>query len=402
MSIRRRLLSAEQSKKYKYLTAIALEDGFTASFTRNALTYSIDGGEWVSLPTGSSTPEINKGHTISFRGGAFTPNSTYGIGTFTFTKRANLVGNVMSLLSAEEPAESITANNAFRRLFKNNTNVIEVADDLLPSQTLSQYCYYEMFSGCSGLVNSPTLPATILQSYCYRQMFQSCTSLEIAGDIKATTAATYCCYSMFQDCSNLVRVQSTLLPTEVFSNSYNSMFLGCTSLSSAPELPATKLATRCYNSMFEGCTSLTKAPSILPTTTNTDTYIYTSMFQGCTSLVTAPRIAMTTLKNYCCSNMFNGCTSLVNVYPLEGKTLVTNCYYRMFMGCSSLSSVTMLATAPTNATNISSYCNSWLDGVYSSGTLTVSDTLYSYITTSNVSGCPSGWTLISNNPPEEI
>lgn len=402
--MRRRFLSAEQGKKYKYLTAIALEDDFTASFTRNALTYSIDGGEWVSLPTGTSTPAINKGHTISFRGDAFTPNTTYGIGTFTFTKKANLVGNVMSLLSAEEPAESITANYAFRRLFRNNTNIIEVADDLLPAQTLSQYCYYEMFYGCSGLLNSPTLPALTLENYCYRQMFQSCTSLETAGEIKAATAATYCFYGMFQDCTNLVNVQSILYPTEVFSNSYNSMFLGCTSLSSAPELPATKLEVRSYNSMFEGCSSLTKAPTVLPATTSTNTYIYASMFKDCINLVTAPRIAITTLKNYCCSNMFNGCTNLVNVYPLEGTTLAGSCYYRMFMGCSSLKSVTMLATGPTNATNIASYCNSWLDGVYTSGTLTVSSTLYSYITTSSASGCPVGWTLMQygDTPPEEV
>ena len=35
------------------------------------------------------------------------------------------------------------------------------------------------------------------------------------------------------------------------------MFSGCTSLTTAPELPATTLATECYRNMFYGCTSLT-------------------------------------------------------------------------------------------------------------------------------------------------
>jgi hypothetical protein len=34
------------------------------------------------------------------------------------------------------------------------------------------------------------------------------------------------------------------------------MFYGCTSLTTAPVLPATTLATYCYSSMFDGCTSL--------------------------------------------------------------------------------------------------------------------------------------------------
>ena len=34
------------------------------------------------------------------------------------------------------------------------------------------------------------------------------------------------------------------------------MFKSCTSLTSAPELPATTLADRCYSSMFESCQSL--------------------------------------------------------------------------------------------------------------------------------------------------
>ena len=37
------------------------------------------------------------------------------------------------------------------------------------------------------------------------------------------------------------------------------MFYNCSSLTKAPELPATTLAENCYGSMFQYCTALTQA-----------------------------------------------------------------------------------------------------------------------------------------------
>ena len=64
----------------------------------------------------------------------------------------------------------------------------------------------------------------------------------------------------------------------------------------------------CYEYMFYGCTSLTTAPE-LPATTLAD-YCYNGMFYGCTSLTTAPELPATTLASWCYSNMFNGCTKI--------------------------------------------------------------------------------------------
>ena len=44
------------------------------------------------------------------------------------------------------------------------------------------------------------------------------------------------------------------------------MFIGCSSLETVPELPATVLATGCYYAMFAYCTSL-EVPPKLPATT---------------------------------------------------------------------------------------------------------------------------------------
>ena len=89
---------------------------------------------------------------------------------------------------------------------------------------------------------------------------------------------------------------------------YNSMFSGCTSLTTAPELPATTLTAGCYGGMFSGCTSLTTAPA-LPATTLA-ILCYNSMFYSCTSLTTAPALPATTLADYCYFGMFYSCARI--------------------------------------------------------------------------------------------
>ena len=42
------------------------------------------------------------------------------------------------------------------------------------------------------------------------------------------------------------------------------MFYGCTSLTDAPELKATKLVASCYDNMFYGCTKLSTVTMLAP------------------------------------------------------------------------------------------------------------------------------------------
>ena len=91
-------------------------------------------------------------------------------------------------------------------------------------------------------------------------------------------------------------------------NCYSHMFYGCSSLTQAPELPATTLTDNCYRSMFQGCTSLTQAPA-LPATKLAN-YCYTFMFRDCTSLTQVPALPATKLANYCYQYMFRGCTKI--------------------------------------------------------------------------------------------
>ncbi len=99
------------------------------------------------------------------------------------------------------------------------------------------------------------------------------------------------------DCSGDIR---TLLGTASMSMSgycFSYMFSGCTSLTTAPELPATSLTEDCYEGMFSGCTGLTTAPNLPATSLASECYEY--MFSGCTGLTTAPNLPATSLASHC-------------------------------------------------------------------------------------------------------
>ena len=69
--------------------------------------------------------------------------------------------------------------------------------------SMTNYCYYSMFQGCTSLTTAPSLPATTLANYCYSYMFQGCTSLTSAPSLPATTLANYCYRSMFYGCKKI-------------------------------------------------------------------------------------------------------------------------------------------------------------------------------------------------------
>ena len=199
----------------------------------------------------------------------------------------------------------------------------------------------------------------------------------------------YCFFSLFYGNKYLTDASELIFSkTSLAWSCYQYMFQNCTSLTTAPKLPATTLESRCYYSMFDGCTSLTTAPTELPATTLAINCYY-SMFSSCTSLTTAPTLPATTLASNCYQYMFYGCTSLTTAPALPAKTLVEYCYQNMFYDCTSLNNVTVYAddiSALDCTTN-------WLSNVASSGTFC---NLGSVIYPTGASGIPSGWTEVKN------
>ena len=182
--------------------------------------------------------------------------------------------------------------------------------------------------------------------FCY--LFNSCTSLTTAPDLPAMTLADYCYDSMFRMCTKLA-IAPELPATTLADYCYYSMFEGCTSLTTAPDLPATTMRDYCYDSMFYGCKNLTAAPELRATTLAD--YCYYSMFYGCTNLTAAPELPATTLADYCYNYMFHSCTKLTIAHKLPATTLALACYRGMFNKCTSLT------TAPElPATTLRNYC----------------------------------------------
>ncbi|MCR5547264.1 MAG: leucine-rich repeat domain-containing protein [Bacteroidales bacterium] len=214
--------------------------------------------------------------------------------------------------------------------------------------------YYKfVFSGSGTVAASGNVMSLVSQEetlvipseYYFISLFRNCTSLTSAPELPATDLARFCYGGMFYGCTSLTSVPE-LHSMILAEYCYADMFSGCTGLTTAPELPATTLADYCYRSMFWNCTSMTAAPE-LPAT-DLARFCYGGMFYGCTSLTSAPELHSMILADHCYFNMFSGCTGLTTAPELPATDLTEYCYSSMFNGCTSLTSAPELpATALT-------------------------------------------------------
>ena len=212
---------------------------------------------------------------------------------------------------------------------------IKSDDEISMAESANIYKMFVMTGSIAASGNTMSLLnfSDTLTDYGLCDLFKGCTSLTTAPELPSVTLTISCYSYMFSGCTALT--QAPELPaTTLAYGCYSNMFYGCTSLTQAPALPATTLESSCYEGMFYNCTSLTIAPE-LPATT-LESFCYTSMFQGCTSLTTTSALPATTLTTSCYAHMFEGCTSLVQSPELPATKLTQGCYLSMFSGCTSL------------------------------------------------------------------
>ena len=281
---------------------------------------------------------------------------------------------------------------------KNTVTLVKKGDKALlrgdNPDGFSHYYYdgYSSFTMTGGIAASGSVMSLIdgvgetivipNSDYYFTYLFKGCTSLTQAPELPATTLAISCYKEMFSGCTSLTKAPE--LPATTLTNfCYEGMFSGCTSLTKAPELPATKLDRACYYKMFNGCTSLTKAPE-LPATTLAYS-CYAEMFSDCTSLTQAPELSATTLDVDCYAKMFSGCTSLTKAPELPITISGTKVsYYEMFSGCTSLSQIKVNFFKWSDATEY------WVSDVAPTGTFICPKELpLEY----GVSRIPEGWTV---------
>ena len=219
--------------KNNYLTFVALEPT-TYSFNSDlgySLQYSTDNGvSWNTLAATIKTPTIQTGDKVLWKGNIYGTIGKVGV-KFSSTGKYEVEGNIMSLRYGDDFKNKVTLSEpyTFSELFYGDTKLISAENLVLPATTLADYCYEEMFGGCTSLTSVSVLPATTLARNCYSNMFFNCKSLTTAPELPATTLVQGC---------------------------YYRMFYGCSSLTTAPALPATTLVTGCYYGMFLFCTKL--------------------------------------------------------------------------------------------------------------------------------------------------
>lgn len=220
--------------------------------------------------------------------------------------------------------------------------------------SMSAYCYFSNTGQCYIYGN--------LMSLLYSNSNTYSTATELNG--------TYTFYHLFENASNL------------YSHAYKTL-----------ELPATTLTDHCYDGMFYYCSNLTTAPELPATTLGQ--YCYNFMFEGCSNLTTVPeRLPATTLQGGCYYGMFKECSSLTTAPELPAPTLVYHCYIYMFYRCRQLSSITCLATNPSNVSGISNpYTYNWVSDVRTGSSCTFRRRSTNWATNS-ADGIYYGWTKI--------
>lgn len=210
--MRRRFIKTTSSKLSQfdinnYITIEALEDNLTISVSITGRAYyGIDGIGWNEYESRSDIL-LNRGQTISFKGGNITAN-------FYIDKPCNILGNGYSLLAGDD-AVNITDISVFGGgiLSFSYCPIINVASSFLPATTLANSCYIGMFYGCTSLVNAPELPSISLTYSCYDSMFKDCVSLREAPVLPATTLINDCYSYMFDGCTNLNYIK--MLATDI-------------------------------------------------------------------------------------------------------------------------------------------------------------------------------------------
>lgn len=193
----------------QYFTMVALENG-TFKFKRqnqNNLLYSKDSGAtWTEINVTNPIVSVNAGDKVMWKYTS-SPSSSYGIGSFSANCRFDVEGNAMSLYYSDNflGQTTLPSSNAFRGLFSGATTLVSAENLVLPSTTLTNGCYYNMFFGCTSLTTAPKLIATTLAQVCYWGMFQNCSNLTsitcLATDISA--------YSCTKDWTNGVAANGT-------------------------------------------------------------------------------------------------------------------------------------------------------------------------------------------------
>ena len=138
-------------------------------------------------------------------------------------------------------------------------NIVSLLDVTCQKTTLAglpQHVFTGLFKGCEKLTKAPELPFNSLSQFCYMNMFEG-TGISVAPELPATTIPDGAYMGMFRNCRNLMTV-SPLPATSLSRRAYDSMFFGCENLTSVDIANITTMDQRtdagnaCFTNWLEG------------------------------------------------------------------------------------------------------------------------------------------------------
>lgn len=237
----------------------------------------IDGKLWYQKQSGYGglcITSLEDGNAISIVKNGSAPACTFEYSTDGSNWNSYTIGNTITIdkdekvyfRSGASGNSALGSTNTAYHNF-NSTKTFNASGNLysLLSQDFENFTSFKKLRALQGIfMNSKIVDASEIQlpmlylnqGQCYMNMFRGCSSLTTAPELPATTIASNCYFSMFRDCHSLTKAPE-LPATTLFASCYNNMFYNCNSLTQAPELPATSIDyPTCYSSLFYGCTSL--------------------------------------------------------------------------------------------------------------------------------------------------
>ena len=330
--------------------------GVTDTFHKeHVFSFSRSAGKKVSIQAASLVDErdyfwfeaLEAGSTVGFKPSATSPVvlycSTDGKRTWTEWDQSTITlqeaGDTVFFYGTSDRLGQSYGGTNYANTFTGTGN-LKVGGDImtLVNPATGRCGFYKLFYNLACLSDAALLrlPRDFGEEAfnAYEALFKGCTSLTEAPELPATELVEGCYQEMFHGCKALVSAPE--LPAEEMATAcYWSMFYGCTSLTRAPDLPARNLAPSCYGWMFWGCTSLVEGPSELPAE-ELAASCYICLFKNCSALPEGPSLPARAMQPSCYSQMFYGCKALASAPALPATDLATRCYESMFYGCSSL------------------------------------------------------------------
>ena len=208
--------------------------------------------------------KVNNDIKIISKNDFFTPQSAYLCFTSTGNSTVRMTQNGTPNKSAGKVIQYRLNNGKWQTwdlsavsLTDGDKMYLKSDDEIPMSESNSIYKNFVMTGSiaASGNIMSLLNFSTTLRDYAFYKLFGDCTSLTTAPELPATTLAANCYSGMFRVCTSLTTAPA-LPATVLMPSCYNLMFYGCTSLTTAPELPATTLEVSCYAGMFQSCSNL--------------------------------------------------------------------------------------------------------------------------------------------------